>query len=226
MLKPVMGKPLLEYQLERLQRSEQVDEMVVATTTSTTDDVVAEFCQRLGVKCFRGSEDDVLSRYYYAARNCDADVVVRITSDCPLMDPGVLDEIITFYRDNAAKYDYVSNTHKRTFPRGLDIEVFPFSVLQTACKMADKPYQREHVTPYIYENSGQFSLGHFLAQEDYSRFRWTVDTLEDFQLIKQVFETMYPLKRDFSYQDVLQLFADNPELADINRAIEQKQYNR
>ncbi|NLX01599.1 MAG: NTP transferase domain-containing protein, partial [Syntrophomonadaceae bacterium] len=148
-MKEVLGKPLLEYQIERLKRTNEADELVIATTTNNTDQPIVEICKRLGVAYYRGSEEDVLSRYYEAATKFGADVVVRVTSDCPLIDPTVVDKVIKHYKDNWDKYDYVSNTLTRTYPRGMDTEVFSYKVLQEVYYNAQEQPEREHVTPYI-----------------------------------------------------------------------------
>jgi len=133
-LRPVLGKPLLEYQIERLQRVRRADELIIATTTKDTDQPIVDLAERLGIKVFRGSEEDVLSRYFYAAQENDLDVVVRITSDCPLIDPVVIDRVISAFLDKTVNSDYVSNCLTRTFPRGMETEVFPFGLLETVQK--------------------------------------------------------------------------------------------
>ncbi|MDD2621248.1 MAG: glycosyltransferase family protein, partial [Syntrophomonadaceae bacterium] len=148
-LKRVLDKTLLEYQLERLQRVKSADNLVVATTVNNSDDPVVELCKQLGVSYYRGSEEDVLSRYYYAAREYNAEALVRITADCPLIDPQVVDRVIAYYLRHMDSCDYVSNVSQRTYPRGMDTEVFTFSMLEEAHINALEISEQEHVTPYI-----------------------------------------------------------------------------
>jgi len=171
----------------------------------------------------RGSEDDVLDRYYQAAVQANADVVVRITSDCPLIDPVVIDNVIERFLDNDC--DYCSNSLTRTYPRGLDTEVFSFKVLDEAWNKAKKDYEREHVTPYIIENPDKFKLVNVANDINLSDLRWTLDTREDFEFISVVYKRICPKKQLFLMGDVLELLDREPELIDINRHIKQKQVN-
>jgi len=223
-LKQVLGKSLLEYQIERLQRVKLADQIVMATTINDTDQPIIDLCDRLSIACYRGSEDDVLSRYHGAAIEHQADVVVRVTSDCPVIDPQVIDQVIQYYMDDYPKYDYVSNCLGRTYPRGMDTEVFSFKSLDEAFHQATAQDDREHVTPFIHVQSDKYSLGQVNYFKNYSEHRWTVDTVEDFELIKRIFESLYPLKPKFLLQDCLELLSQNPEWSMINRHIEQKQY--
>ena len=221
-LKPILGKPLLEYQIERLQRVKLADEILIATTTNETDEPIVELCNRLAVAYFRGSEEDVLGRYYQAATEHKADLVVRVTSDCPLIDPKVIDEVIDFYLKNQSNYDYVSNSLERTYPRGMDTEVFSFSTLQQAFWEATAQPDREHVTPFIHRQSARYRLGHVIYSEDCSHHRWTVDTAEDFELIQKIIEAIYPRKPNFTLEDCLSLLKKHPEWYIINSHVSQK----
>lgn len=224
-MKDLEGKTVLEHVINRVRQSKMIDEIIIATTTHDRDDVIETEALRCGVKVFRGSEDDVLSRYYYAAKENGLDVVVRITSDCPLIDPKVLDEVIQCYLNN--DYDIVSNAgsdlSKRTYPRGLDTEVFSFKVLENAFTNAKETYQREHVTPYIYENS--IGVYYYKNDIDYSKYRWTLDTDEDFKLIFEIYKHLYNGEHDFYLSDIVKLFEAKPELFNINAHIEQKKLN-
>ena len=224
-MKDLEGKTVLEHVIDRVRQSKLIDAIIIATTTHNRDDVIEAEALRFGVKAFRGSEDDVLSRYYYAAKENNLDVVVRITSDCPLIDPKVLDEVIRCYVNN--DYDIVSNAgsdlSKRTYPRGLDTEVFSFKILESAFTNAEETYQREHVTPYIYENSS--SVYHYKNDIDYSKHRWTLDTDEDFNLISEIYNHLYHGEHDFYLRDIVKLFEVKPELFNINAHIEQKKLN-
>lgn len=223
-LKKVLGKPLLEYQLERLKRVSNVDDVVVATTTNLTDDPIVTLCNQLNVSSYRGSEEDVLSRYYESAQLFDADVVVRITSDCPLIDPMVVDQVIHAYCLASPAKDYVANCLERTYPRGMDTEVFSFRVLKQIHVQATSKADREHVTPYIYRHPEKYRIGHVRHCEDQSQHRWTVDTMEDFLLVKVMLENLYPTLPYFSMEDCLRLHEQNPEWIRINSNIKQKAY--
>lgn len=225
-MKDLEGKTVLEHVIDRVRQSKLIDEIIIATTTHNRDDVIEAEVLRCGVKAFRGSEDDVLSRYYYAAKENNLDVVVRITSDCPLIDPKVLDEVIQWYVNN--DYDIVSNAgsdvSKRTYPRGLDTEVFSCEVLEKSFVNAKETYQREHVTPYIYEN--YINIYYYKNDIDYSKHRWTLDTEEDFKLISEVYRQLYHGKNDFYLSDIVELFDKVPELYEINAHIEQKKLDK
>lgn len=221
-LLPVKGKPLLEYVIDRLRRVKQADELVIATTTNKTDDPIDELCRRLDVSCFRGSEEDVLSRYYLAAKQKQADVVVRITSDCPLIDPEVVDQVISLYRQDSPKFEYVSNVGERTFPRGMDTEVFSFRALAEANHEATLPAEREHVTTFIRRNSERYRAANLRHKDDQSSHRWTVDTPEDFALIEKIIGS-FGGKTDFTLEDCLALLENNPEWSQINEKIRQKE---
>lgn len=223
-LKPVLGKPLLLYQLERLKRVKLQDEIIVATTTNREDEPIVEFCDKQLIPYFRGSEEDVLSRYFEAAKEYGVDVIVRITSDCPLIDPQVIDEIITYYSHPQKKNDYVSNTLQRTYPRGMDTEVFSFEVLKEVHKIATELPDREHVTPFIYRHPQIFRVANVTYHEDQSKHRWTVDTPEDFELIKRILENLYPQKPTFLLQDCLTVIKENPDWQELNAHINQKEY--
>ena len=171
-LKRVLDKPLLEYQIERLRRAKLADKIVIATTVNDTDQPIIEMCNSLSVSYFLGSEEDVLSRYYGAAKEHYADVVVRVTSDCPLIDPQIIDKVINFYLENSDKYDYVSNCLKRTYPRGMDTEVFSFKALQEAFLSATAHPDREHVTPFIYRHPELYRVGDVAYSENQSSYRW------------------------------------------------------
>jgi spore coat polysaccharide biosynthesis protein SpsF len=221
-LKTVLNKPLLEYQIERLRQVKLADEIVIATTINTSDQPIVDLCDRLSIPFYRGSEDDVLSRYHGAAMQFQADVVVRVTSDCPVIDPQVIDQIMQYYIDAYPKYDYVSNCLSRTYPRGMDTEVFSFKSLDEAFYQATAQGDREHVTPFIYRQFDRYNLGQVSYFKNHSEHRWTVDTLEDFELIKRIIESLYPFKPEFSLQDCLDLSSQNPEWRMINKYIEQK----
>lgn len=222
-MKNLLGKPVILWDLDRVSLSKLVDEIVVAIPYGKENDVIVDTVKEYNdkVKIVRGSEDDVLDRYYQAAMQTNADVVVRITSDCPLIDPVVIDEIIRLFLDKNC--DYCSNSLMRTYPRGLDTEVFSFKVLEEAWNKAKKDYEREHVTPYIIENPDKFTLLNVANNIDLSNMRWTLDTKEDFEFIDTIYKRIYSKNQFFLMDDVLKLLEKEPELIDINNHIEQKQ---
>jgi spore coat polysaccharide biosynthesis protein SpsF len=221
-LKKVLDRPLLSYQIERLRRAKLVDEIVIATTTEPQDDQIETFCKSENITHFRGSTLDVLDRYYQAAKAFQADVVVRVTGDCPLIDPKVVDQVIGYYLDHLPTYQYVSNSLERTFPRGLDTEIFSYDLLERAAKEANLPPEREHVTLYFYTHPEKFSLGNVKHSADLSDHRWTVDTTEDLELITKILEEMYPRKHNFNMEDVLKVLDCHPDWSKINSHIKQK----
>lgn len=221
-LKMVLGKPLLEYQIERLRRVKLANEIVIATTTNLADEPIVELCKSLSIAYYRGSEADVLSRYYEAAQIHQADTIVRVTSDCPLIDPEIIDQVIQFYNDHKAEYDYVSNSLERTYPRGMDTEIFAFDTLKEAFHEATLLRDREHVTPFIYHHSQRYSLGSLKYWKNQSHHRWTVDTQEDLELITRMIEAIYPSSVYFTWKDCLKLLERNPSWSKINDHIKQK----
>ncbi len=218
-LRDIAGDTMLARVVRRTQLARTLSAVVVATTTAAADSPVVTECDRLGIPAFRGDEQDVLDRYWQAAHACQADVVVRITADCPLIDPGVVDLVVTAFQ--AARPDYASNVLERTYPRGLDTEVMTLAALRSAWRQADQPYQRAHVTPYIYQNPERFRLLSVKADADTSNYRWTVDTAADLTFVQAVFERLGS-DGTFTWRAVLELLAREPELADINRDTQQK----
>lgn len=224
-MKTLCGRTVLAHVVNRVRACSLLDEIVVATTLSADDDVVAQEAVRCGAGVFRGSEDDVLSRYYCAAKECEAETVVRITSDCPLFDPDVLERMLRkFHTANLTDHhvDYLSNCLERTFPRGLDAEIFTFTALRKAHRGASQPFEREHVTPYIYQHPQEFSVELFRNDEDWSSHRWTLDTVEDFSLIEEIYSALYGKDEIFSTSSVLKLFESNHRLLLINSNVKQK----
>lgn len=215
-LKTVLDKPLLEYQVERLRQVKLADQIIIATTINYSDQPILDLCDRLSVPFYRGSEEDVLSRYYEAAMQFQADTIVRITSDCPLIDPEIIDRLIDYYQQNYPNFDYVSNSG---YSRGMDVEIFSTFMLQKAYINSVKSRDREHVTPYFYSNPNLFRLGIVESKIDSSQYRLTVDTLEDFQLIEIL---LSHLKPQFTLKDIIMLLEKNPNWVAINSHILQK----
>jgi glutamate-1-semialdehyde 2,1-aminomutase len=212
-MRPICGTPMIGLLLERLSKARKVDQIVVATSIDPCNDSLAAYVESIGYPVFRGSERDVLDRYYGAARQFAADVVVRVTGDCPLIDPHVVDSVIGSFNEGAA--DYAANVSPPTFPDGLDTEVFTFDALQAAWNEAKDPQQREHVTPFIRE-SARFARINFAHAGDESAQRWTVDEPEDLAVVERVFESFHP-RRDFNWLEVLALRDSHPEWFEANQ---------
>jgi len=210
----VLGKPLLGYLVERLADAARIDRIVVATTTNPEDDIVAEFSRKAGLDLFRGSEHNVLERYTRAATVYQADHILRITADCPLIDPVLVDALVDFYFKG--EFDYALNCEPPTLPDGLDAEVFSFAVLQQTHENATLPSEREHVTPYMRKHPEIFSIGRWRNAQDWSHLRWTVDEPEDFHLVSRVIKALYSQNQHFGTTDVMALLAQNPTLGTIN----------
>lgn len=219
-LKEVLEKPLLFYVVDRCRHASLVNEVVVATTTHSRDDQIVSFCQNTKIPCVRGSEEDVLSRYVLAAKKTDAEVIVRITADCPLVDPEVIDKVLSQYEKESC--DYISNTLDRTFPRGLDVEVFSRNALEQADQESSSLHEREHVTLYLYSHPEKFRLKNVIHSPDLSNYRLTVDTPQDFELIKLMLETLYPQNPYFNLNDMIKQLKLHPEWKNINSFIQQK----
>jgi spore coat polysaccharide biosynthesis protein SpsF len=219
--KALAGKPMIWHVVDRLSHAKMLDKIIIATTTQSEDDQVVGFCSANNIFCYRGSLNDVLSRYYETAKNYNADIVIRITSDCPVLDPDIIDAmLIQFIQED--HIDYLSNTLERTFPRGLDTEIFTFAALEKTFNEAKLDYEHEHVTPYIYNNSELFTIKNYANETDLSSYRWTVDTPEDLRLIEEIYNSLYQKDKIFLFKDILQLIEKRPELAKINQEIKQK----
>ncbi len=209
---------MLEMHLERLARSAMIEKLIVATSDRPDDTPIAELCAKLDLACFRGSLSDVLDRYYRAARRFNPETVVRLTGDCPLADPAVIDAGINYFLKN--NFDYVSNCVERSFPIGLDFEVFRFGCLETAWREAVLPSEREHVTPFIKNHPERFAVGHYTSPVDLSHHRWTVDEPDDFAFVTAVYEALYGDNSRFTTEDILTLLEEKPELMQLNYHIE------
>lgn len=213
------GKTVLARVVDRLRRATLVNEIVIATTDSAADDAIVRECGRLRVSSFRGSENDVLDRYYQAALQTTAEGIVRVTSDCPLIDPEIADETIRSFLD--LRPDYASNALQRTYPRGLDTEVMTRNALACAWREAKLPYQRAHVTPYLYENPSRFDILAVKGRVDYSDHRWTLDTPQDLAFIRAVYDRL-DNDDSFNWRDALLVLQREPELVELNRGVMQK----
>jgi spore coat polysaccharide biosynthesis protein SpsF len=221
-LAPILGQPLLGRMIERLRRVRRAQAIVVATSTSPADDPIADLAARIGVGCFRGSEDDVLDRVLSAARSAGADLIVETTGDCPLIDPDVVDQVIQTFETNDV--DYCANVLAPTYPRGLDVQVFPVAVLADAAARTVDPADREHVSLYLYEHPDRYRLLNVASglPAAAAAYRLTVDTAADLELVRRVYEALYPANAAFALREILALLDDSPTLAAINRSVRQK----
>lgn len=242
----IAGEPMLARVVERTRRSQGVDQVLVATSLEQADDPIAEFCDHRGYTFYRGSLHDVLDRYYQAAKSLSAGIVVRITADCPLIDPLVIDQTLAAFYGHGPDlitetetewpqvkpelipaWDFAANRlpppWQRTFPIGLDTEVCTFSALETAWREASQPHQREHVMPFLYAQNNRFKILLVNHRPDYGILRWTVDTPQDLELLRLIYDR-FGGRDDFSWRDVLELYKHEPELALINAGVLHKDY--
>ncbi len=214
------NEPLFIQQVKRVRSAFTSGAVVVATTTDAGDDIIAKLCRDNSIECFRGHPSDLLDRHYKAALEYNASVVIKIPSDCPLIDPDIINKVIGFYLNHQYEYDFVSNLHPASWPDGNDVEVIPFDVLQEAWKHADKSFEKEHTTPYIWDNPSQFRIGNVLMEEsiDYSiTHRFTIDYPEDYQFIKAVFDELSAGKPMFSCRDIIELLQRRLDIFSINQ---------
>ncbi|MBA7614855.1 8-amino-3,8-dideoxy-manno-octulosonate cytidylyltransferase [subsurface metagenome] len=219
-LKDLAGQPMLARVVNRTQRAKTISAIVVATTTKPTDDVIIRLCEKQGWSYFRGSEEDVLDRYYRAALAFKADAIARITSDCPLIEPEIIDKVGNDFLSSYPDVDYVSNNLVPTFPLGLDVEVMRFDALRKAWQEDNNLAWREHVTPYIQHHSEKFKIRNVLNDKDYSYMRWTVDTIEDLTFVRKIYDHFQNDK--FTWKEALQLLEEHAEWLEINRNVQQK----
>jgi spore coat polysaccharide biosynthesis protein SpsF len=207
-MRPLLGAPMIERQVERLRRARTIGQLVLATSTDPSDDVLVQWAQRAGVGLHRGSLDDVLDRFVTAARPYRPEHVVRLTADCPLADPTVIDRVVEAHRSSGA--DYSSNTLEPSYPDGLDVEVMTMAALEAAAREATAAYQREHVTQFIVRHPERFRLHNVAAERDLSALRWTVDEPADFELVEAIYRALYPSNPAFTTAEVLDFLRDNP----------------
>jgi len=212
----VGGRPMLDHVVRRAQQATTIELVVVATSDRPSDDAIADFCAQHSISCIRGSEDDVLDRYYQASKAFDVDPIVRLTADCPLLDPAVIDSVVRTFR--AGDYDYVSNALEPTYPDGLDTEVFGFGVLEKAWREASRMTEREYPTSYIFEHPTRFRLHNVRNDVDLSNLRWTVDEPKDLEFVRRIYGELGP-EPSFGMQEILDLLRRHPELATINAGI-------
>jgi len=223
-LMDIHGWPMLVWVVVRAKQAQTIDEVVVATSTDSADDPIASACQRWEIPVFRGAHFDVLDRYFQAAKTFSADVIVRLTADCPLIDPGVIDATVRAFLNKGV--DFAANRlpppWKRTYPIGLDVEVCTFAALEKAWQEAKETFEREHVMPYLYDEEGRFNFFIVNHKPDYGSHRWTVDTKEDLDFVRKVIKHLES-RKNFSWHEVLALLEEKPALAQINKAVKAKQ---
>jgi spore coat polysaccharide biosynthesis protein SpsF len=220
-LLPVAGKPMLQRQIERVLRARLIDILVVATSTQPEDRQVGAVAQAAGAEVHYGSLNDVLDRFHGAAKPYSPKLVVRLTGDCPLTDPTLLDRVIEAAKDGG--YDYTSNAVEPTWPDGLDVEVMTFQALDRCWREAHNLVEREHVTPYIYKHPGLFSIHHVKGEVDLSGLRWTVDEPRDLTFVRAIYDALHPTKPDFTTGDILDLLMKRKDLVSINANIERNE---
>lgn len=220
-LKPILGMPMLVRQIERIQRAKLIDKLVVATSRHDSDNPIEEICAKYKVDCYRGSLDDVLDRYYQVAELYNPTHIVRVTGDCPLIDPAVIDVVISCHIQGG--YDYTSNAVKPTYPDGLDVEVIRYDILKLVWQTASLQSQREHVTLYINQHPQLFRVGSVQNNIDLSMLRWTVDEQRDFELVTNIYEQLYSINSAFTTADVLAYLAENPALRIYNTMYERNE---
>ena len=212
------GKPLLWHVVNRLKFATKIDDIIVATTVSEKDDKIEEWCKAESVKCFRGSEEDVLNRYYSASVAFPSDVVVRVTADDPFKEPKVIDKVIRMLIEE--KLDLVTNNFPPSYPEGLDCEAFTFSVLELMEKTAKDSFEREHVTQYVYHHPDQFKIGNVVSEIQLSSYRWTIDNAEDYEMVKAVYAHREIGAEGILLMDeILEILRKNPEISQINSQV-------
>jgi spore coat polysaccharide biosynthesis protein SpsF (cytidylyltransferase family) len=215
-LKEINGKPLLWYLYERITFSSLIERVVIATADTEACQPIIQFAQDNKIECYAGSENDLADRLYQTGKKYNGETIVMITGDCPLTDPEVNDKVIKYFMDNKEKYDFVSNAVKPTYPDGLDVSVMPFITLERVWKEVEDPFWREWIYSYIIEHHGSYRTGNVENSKDLSHLRWTVDYEEDFSLVTNIFNKLYPGKRDFTMKDILGLLDKEPWLTKIN----------
>ena len=215
-LKEIEDIPMICHIINRIKRSRNVEQIILATTDNNSDKILLDIAEKFKIIGFAGDDDDVLERFFNAATSFSADPIVRITGDCPLVDPELLDNMIQIFLEN--RYDYVSNTIERTFPDGLDIEIFSFDALKKAHQQAKWSSEREHVTPFIVKNQDLFRVYNYRNKQDLSNLRWCVDEEDDLLMVKQIFHEMIT-EQFFSTADIIDLVSKNPKIAEINKNI-------
>jgi spore coat polysaccharide biosynthesis protein SpsF len=214
-LKTILERPMLELQIERVLRSKKIGRLIIAASSNQEDDPIEVLCNKLRIPCFRGDLENVLDRFYQAARKYKPQHVVRLTGDCPLTDPILIDALIDFYLSRGS--DYASNCQEPTLPDGLDAEIFSFAVLEQCWQEAEQPSHLEHVTPFIHSQPERFDIACYKYHKDLSHLRWVVDEPEDLELVRKIYEKLYPSNPEFGTEDIVALLERNAKLVEINQ---------
>ena len=222
-LMPAAGRPMLAHQLDRVRRARSIDTVCIATTTNADDDPVAALAEREGVAVFRGSEHDVLDRFVRAAESVEAEIAVRLTGDCPLTDPALIDAVVAAFRDSDPPVDYATNSFPRTWPIGLDVEVAAMAALRAANAEAQDTYDREHVMPFLYRQPERFRIARYPSALDLSGYRWTLDERSDYELLVRILVALLPENPGFGWRDVIALLDAHPDWRTLNAGVGQKQ---
>lgn len=215
------GFPLLHHVIERLKPSKRLTEIVVATTKNVKDDSIMNWCNKNNVKCFRGSEENVLERYYMTADYFDADIIVRVTADDPFKDYRLIDKAIKVLQSK--KMDFVCNNNPASFPEGLDVEVLTFDSLKRSFESSVSEFEKEHVTQYIHRNKNEFRIYNIENDTNLSHYRWTLDTKEDYQFVLEIYNRLYKKNNNFLTEDIYQILIEEPELIKINELVQKSQ---
>jgi len=217
LMQAINGMSMLEFMIHRVKKSQLIDQIIVATTINSTDNCIFNMCKKLSISCYRGSEDDVLLRVLNAHKSVNSQIIVELTGDCPLIDPKIIDQVIDIYLNN--NFDYVSNSHIRSFPDGVDVQVFSVDILKEISIKTKEPYDRENVSSYIYR-SGEYTLKAIIADKElfWPELRITLDDKGDYYLIKKIIENFYPNKKfDFSLKDIINYLKENKQLLELNK---------
>jgi spore coat polysaccharide biosynthesis protein SpsF len=222
-LMDVLGEPMLARMIERVKQSRLLDQLVVATTDHPSDDVVEDLCKKSDVGCFRGSESNVLERVLRAAKAFNADWIVELTGDCPLIDPVLIDLVIERFKAREKSFDYISNALEVTYPRGQDVQVFPTAILEDVNRRTQDPLDREHVSLYIYTHTELYRCHNIEAAPQHRRqdLRMTVDVQEDLDVVRKIYKNLYPKNESFTLSDIIRFLDDSPQISRLNKTVKQ-----
>ena len=216
-LKEILGKPMLWHLINRVKEAKLVGKVVIATTRNKEDKVIINFAKENGIDYYAGSENDIVDRSYMSAKKIGAEAIVRITGDCPLIEPQIIDKAVEYYLKNKDRIDYVSNVHPPTYPDGLDVEIYPFKTLERMWREIKDPFSREWIYTYIVENPDKFRIANIENETDLSGMRWTVDYKEDLDFVREIYKMLYEHDRVFHMEAILELLRQNPILLEINK---------
>jgi len=217
-MKEILGRPVIWHIFSRLKQAKLVNQIIIATSNNPDDKVIAGFAKANAIDCYTGSENDIVDRLYQPMKQFKADAIVRITADCPLADPGIVDKVTGLFLDAKGGYDYVSNINPPTFPDGLDTEIFSFTALERVWHETKTPFEREWIAANFFEHPEKFRLGNVTNDSDLSHMRWTVDYQDDFDFVMEIYKRLYRPDKTFLMEDVLDLLKKYPELSKINQS--------